>query len=178
MLSPGGAFLLDVPGVLAGKPPNSFALSMGASPGFVVCCNLDSMICLCCSRTEMLRCNCSLMVGSCVTNPGDRQANPTSCIPRPPLSPPLEVSPPADGREAPVFVLAVFFERSSLRGLCREVERSGEDGGSFFTMIFGGTPFRDLQRGKCQSGLGLAAHAEPAAENRGRTLWVNSSPLV
>jgi hypothetical protein len=148
MLSPGGAFLLDVPGVLGGKPPSSlsFALSIGASPGFAVCCNLDSMMCLCCSRTEILRCNCSLIVGSCVTNPGDRQASPTSCIPRPPVSMPLEVSPPADGRE---FVLGVFFERSSLRGRCREVGRSGEDG-SFFTMIFGGTPFLDLRKVACQ----------------------------
>jgi hypothetical protein len=59
---------------------------------------------------------------------------------------PLEVSPPADGRE---FVLGVFFERSSLRGRCREVGRSGEDG-SFFTMIFGGTPFLDLRKVACQ----------------------------
>jgi hypothetical protein len=37
----------------------------------------------------------------------------------------------------------VFLERSSFRGLCREVGKSGEEGGSFFTIIFGGTPFRD-----------------------------------
>jgi hypothetical protein len=37
----------------------------------------------------------------------------------------------------------VFLERSSFRGLCREVGKSGEDGGSFFTIIFGGAPFRD-----------------------------------
>lgn len=30
-----------------------------------------------------------------------------------------------------------------MRGLCREVGGSGEEGGSFFTIIFGGTPFRD-----------------------------------
>lgn len=80
MLNPGGAFLLDVPGVFAGNPLNSLslALSIGASPGFAVCCNRDSMICLCCSRTDKLRCNCSRIVGSCVTKPGERHANPTS----------------------------------------------------------------------------------------------------
>lgn len=36
----------------------------------------------------------------------------------------------------------VFLDRSSFRGLCREVGKSGEEG-SFFTIIFGGTPFRD-----------------------------------
>jgi hypothetical protein len=45
----------------------------------------------------------------------------------------------------------VFLERSSFRGLCREVGKSGEDGGSFFTIIFGGAPFRDLQRSRYQS---------------------------
>jgi hypothetical protein len=150
MLSPGGAFLLDVPGVLGGKPPNSlsFALSIGASPGFAVCCNRDSMSCLCCSRTEMLRCNCSLIVGSCVTNPGDRHASPTSWMPSPPVSMPLEVRLPPEGRE---FEVDVFFERSSMRGRCLEVGRSGEAPGSFFTMIFGGAPFRDLGL-PCQRG--------------------------
>jgi len=143
MLSPGGAFLLDVPGVLAGKPPSSFALSIGASPGLAVCCNLCSMSCLCCSRTEMLRCSCSLIVGSCVTNPGDRHANPTSVIPRPLLSTPLEVNAPPEG-----FVPLAFRERSSFRGRCREVGKSGEVG-SFLTTICGGAPFRDLRKVPC-----------------------------
>jgi len=34
-------------------------------------------------------------------------------------------------------------DRSSFRGLCREVGKSGDEGGSFFTIIFGGAPFRD-----------------------------------
>lgn len=42
------------------------------------------------------------------------------------------------------FALDVFFERSSLRGRWRDVGRSGEEGGSFFTIIFGGAPFRDV----------------------------------
>jgi hypothetical protein len=55
---------------------------------------------------------------------------------------PLEVRPPADGLE---FDVAVFFERSRWRGRCLEVGRSGEVPRSFFTMILGGTPFRDLR---------------------------------
>jgi len=144
MLSPGGGFLFDVPGVLAGNPPSSLslALSIGASPGFAVCCNLASMICRCCSRTEMLRCNCSLIVGSCVTNPGERHASPISVTPNP-ESIPLDVKPPAEGL---VLLGPRFFERSSFRGRWREVARSGEDG-SFFTIICGGAAFRDLQDG-------------------------------
>jgi hypothetical protein len=81
MLRPGGAFRRDVAGVFMPPGPGmepSLALSEGASPGFAVCCSLDSISWRCCSRTEMLRCSCSLIVGSWVTNPGDRQANPTS----------------------------------------------------------------------------------------------------
>lgn len=37
----------------------------------------------------------------------------------------------------------MFLDRSSFRGRCREVGRSGEEGGSFFTKILGGTPFRE-----------------------------------
>jgi hypothetical protein len=71
------------------------------------------------------------MTGSCVTNPGDRQAIPTSWIPKPSLA----VSGRAEaGVDDPVFV---FLERSSLLGLCLVVGSSG-DPGSFFTMIFGG----------------------------------------
>lgn len=173
MLSPGGAFLLVVPGVFRGKPPSSlsFALSIGASPGFAVCCNRDSMSCLCCSRTEILRCNCSLIVGSCVTNPGERQASPTSWIPRPPVSMPLEVRLPAEGR---AFEVDVFFERSSMRGRCLEVGRSGEAPGSFFTMIFGGTPFRDLWL-SCQRGACCGEGTMPIIkEYEIRTSWASS----
>jgi hypothetical protein len=138
MLRPGGAFLLVVAGVFMPPGPAislSLALSIGASPGFAVCNNLDSIICLCCSRTEILRCNCSLIVGSCVTNPGERQAKPTSWIPRP-LS--LDVN----GAFRPVigFEPDAFFDRSSLRGRWRGVGRSGEEG-SFFTTILGGPAF-------------------------------------
>lgn len=100
------------------------------------------MICLCCSRTVMLLCNCSCMLGSCVWKPGERQASPTSCMPRFPLS---RVN-GADGREelpAPASLLLEL--RSSLRGRCRDVcGTSGDDGGSFFTMILGGCPAREL----------------------------------
>lgn len=139
---------MDVPGVFAENPPNSLslALSIGASPGFAVCCSLDSMMCLCCSRTEMLRCNCSLIVGSCVTNPGERHASPMSVTPSP-ESIPLDVKPPAEGL---ALLWDVFLERSSFRGRWREVGRSGEEGGSFFTIILGGAPFRALQKLPCQ----------------------------
>jgi hypothetical protein len=144
MLSPGGAFLFDKPGVLAGKPPSSLslALSIGASPGFAVCCNRDSMMCRCCSRTEILRCSCSLIAGSCVMKPGERHASPISATPSP-ESIPLDVKPPADGLELPS---AEFCERSSFRGRWREAGNSGEDGGSFFTIICGGAAFRALRK--------------------------------
>lgn len=75
----------------------------------------------------MLRCSCSLIVGSCVWKPGDRQANPTSCI-----------DVPADGRElkgAGMDVLVVV--KSSLLGRGREFEViEGDEGGSFLTITF------------------------------------------
>lgn len=44
----------------------------------------------------------------------------------------------------PGLTLDVFLVRSSFRGLWREdAWISGEDGGSFFTIIFGGPPSRD-----------------------------------
>jgi hypothetical protein len=139
MVRPGGAlFRRDIPGVFAAKCP-TLSLSLSApSPFADCCCNLDSMICLWCSRTLMLRCNCSFITGSWVTNPGDKHARPTSWIPRPP-------SLPVSGPRPVAEVVFVFFDRSSFRGRWRAVGRSGEDG-SFFTMIFGGPPaFRELQ---------------------------------
>lgn len=58
-----------------------------------------------------------------------------------------DVSPPADGREEPCVPL----ERSSLRGRWREVGRSGDDGGSFLTIIVGGPAFRILQNCQVQA---------------------------
>ena len=88
MLSPGGAFRFELPaafdenpavcGIVVGVSFSFVAVSTGASPGLAVCCNRISIRCLCCSRTERLRCNCSRMFGSCVTKPGERQASPTS----------------------------------------------------------------------------------------------------
>ena len=87
----------------------------------------------------MLRWSCSRIVGSCVTKPGDRHARPTSWIARPPVSRDVSGAVPFWFEFA---ALELFFERSSLRGLCRDVGRPG-DAGSFFTMIFGGA-FRRL----------------------------------
>ena len=87
----------------------------------------------------MLRWSCSRIVGSWVWKPGERHANPTSCIASPPLS--LAVS-GADGRDdIEPWVWDVLVERSSFRGRCRELAgTSGEEVSSFFTMIFGGRP--------------------------------------
>lgn len=63
------------------------------------------------------------------------------------MSMPLEVRPPAEGRE---FEVDVFFARCSMGGRCLEVGRSGVVR-SFFTTILGGAPLRDLW-GECQLG--------------------------
>lgn len=143
MLSPGGALLRrDMPGVLAANESLSLELS-GPSPLADCCCSRDSMICLWCSRTLMLRCNCSFITGSWVTNPGDKQARPTSWMP----SPSLDVSGRAVWGVLPVVEM-VFFDRSSFLGRWRDVGSSG-DPGSFLTMILGGGPaFRELCAGK------------------------------
>ena len=141
---PAGGLFLDVEGVFR-PPPKAMCSELlvpSGSMGFAVFCSLDSMICLCWSRTEMLLCSCSRIVGSWVWKPGDRHAKPTSCIARPPLS--LAVK-GAEGRDdtAPCPD-EVLDDRSNFRGLCLEVAgTSGEPGGSFFTIIFGG-PCRDL----------------------------------
>lgn len=75
------------------------------------------------------------MLGSCVWNPGDKQARPTSCIVA--LTGNLEL------KGAGIFVV-VF--RSSFRGRCRAlVFAGGEAGGSFFTTIFGFAVLRVLR---------------------------------
>lgn len=66
----------------------------------------------------------------------------------PPLSP-LDVNGPAEGLAVPGLAVDVFLDRSSFRGRWREVGRSGEEGGSFLTIILGGTPFRELQISRC-----------------------------
>ena len=56
--------------------------------------------------------------------------------------PSLAVSGVADGLdERPPGAAAMFVERSSLRGRCRELfGRVGDEGGSFFTTILGALP--------------------------------------
>jgi hypothetical protein len=134
----GGRFLDEDPDGL----PKALLISAdfcpsGPSP-LAVFNSLDSMIDLCCSRTDKLRCMCSRMVGSWVWKPGERTAIPASCIPIPSLA----VSGVADGLdESPAEAAAMFVERSSLRGRCRELfGRDGDAGGSFFTMILGALP--------------------------------------
>ena len=98
MERPGGGLFFDVIGVFKPEPKglSSDVLSPALSVGLADFCRRDSMMCRCCSRTEMLRCSCSRMLGSWVWKPGERHAMPTSCIPRLPLS--LAVK-GADGRE-------------------------------------------------------------------------------
>lgn len=99
-------------------------------------CSLDSMMDRCCSRTVMLRCSCSRRTGSSVWKPGDRQASPTWCIPRPSLA----VMGPAGPRTE-----SVLADKSSLRGLGRGcwADMLGEDGGSFLTTILGALPLHE-----------------------------------
>lgn len=97
--------------------------------------SLDSMIDRCWSLTEILLCSCSLIVGSCVWKPGDKHANPTSCI---------EALP--DGLELRGAGMAVVVFKSSFLGLCRAFgAREGDEGGSFLTIILGFVLFRDLK---------------------------------
>lgn len=108
----------------------SRALLMSGPSPLADFCSLDSMMERCCSRTVMLRCSCSWRTGSSVWKPGDRQASPTWCIPRPSLA----VMGPAGPRTE-----SVLADRSSLRGLGRGLlaVMLGEDGGSFLTTILG-----------------------------------------
>ena len=141
---PFGGLFLEVEGVFMPAPNGlSEVLRLpSGSVGLAVFCNLDSMICLCWSRTEMLLCNCCCIVGSCVWKPGERHARPTSCITSPELS--LAVKGAEGLADCAAWFCDVLDDRSSLRGLWREVAgTSGEDGGSFFTTILGGA-WRDL----------------------------------
>lgn len=142
MDSPGGGpFLRDVVGVfmLLAKVFMSPVREPSSSWGPFPCFCRASMICLCLSRTSILRCSCSRMVGSWVWKPGDRQASPTSCIEA--LSFPVKG---ADGRAERAPELGSVVDKSNRRGLWREVVRSGEEG-SFLTTILGlGAPPRAL----------------------------------
>jgi len=117
MVSPGGGlFLRELEGVSilrwnelgSGRGGSS---SCGGFPPFFWRC---SMICLCLSLTSMLLCSCSLIVGSWVWKPGDKQANPTSCIM---VALSLELMGPA-GRavRAPDEWTMLWLERSRRRG--------------------------------------------------------------
>jgi hypothetical protein len=137
--SPGGGRFLDIDPV---GLPNGLDISDGFCPSgpspLAVLSNLDSIMDLCCSRTDRLRCMCSRMVGSWVWKPGERTAMPASCS----AMPSLAVSGVADGLdERPAGAAAMFVERSSLRGRCRELfGRDGDEGGSFLTTILGALP--------------------------------------
>lgn len=137
----GGPFRLEVVGVRVCTPKS--VVSCVLAPPSLVSCELPgltpfclaSMICLCWSRTSRLLCSCSLIAGSCVWKPGDRQARPTSWIARPAESRAVKG---AEGRavcgpRAP----GVLEERSSLFGRGRADCMLGEPG-SFLTFIIGG----------------------------------------
>lgn len=61
--SPAGRFF-EVVGVFESKRFDSDGFTPSGPSPFAVFCNRDSIIDLCWSRTEILRCNCSLIVGS------------------------------------------------------------------------------------------------------------------
>lgn len=128
MERPGGLFLVDVFGSATLRRFDSDGLMPSGPSPLAEYCSLDSMIDLWWSRTATLRWSCSRMAGSWVWKPGDRQANPTSCIPR---------FPAVNGPRVEV----VAAERSSLRGRCLPERMLGEPGGSFLTA---GPPLRDL----------------------------------
>jgi hypothetical protein len=155
MDSPGGGRFLDMDPV---DLPNGLVVSDGFCPSgpspLAVLSNLDSMMDLCCSRTDRLRCMCSRMVGSWVWKPGERTAMPASCS----AIPSRAVSGVADGlEERPAGAAAMLVVRSSLRGRCRELlGRVGDEGGSFLTTILGALPEpRDLERGGGVRGIPL-----------------------
>ena len=104
-------------------------------------CSRASIIDRCCSRTDILRWSCSLITGSCVWKPGDKQARPTDCILTPSravMGPPgvRAVRPPEEGK---------LVERSNLRGRGRLCMR-GDEVGSCFTVILGLRLLCDLAR--------------------------------
>lgn len=110
MLRLGGTFRRDeIPGVLTEKFPLSLSLPWsGPSPLADCCCRRASIMCLCCSRTLMLRWSCSFIKGSWVTKPGERHANPTSWMPSPslavkgrPVAGPAALDPPLDRSNLP-----------------------------------------------------------------------------
>lgn len=176
MDSPGGG-LRRVEGVL--DPPaaewSPGLLDGSASLGRAERCRRDSMICRCWSRTEMLRCNCSRIVGSCVKKPGDKQARPTSCMPM--LLASRAVRGLADGREVTGWAAVVDpLDRSSRRGRGRDVESSGEAAGSFLTIIFGGLPGRDLVHLSVSAPSRHVSSTVVQGQCKGKGRAVSSSP--
>lgn len=114
----------------AGSSRSALELGSALGPCFACRWSRDSMIERCCSRTEILRWSCSRIVGSCVENPGERHAMPTSWIvARLPLA--VRGVAAALGPEETLGA----FERLSFAGRWRD----GGPGevGSFLTMILG-----------------------------------------
>lgn len=121
MLNPGGAlFRRDMPGVLAAKPGWPSLELSGASPLADCCLFLCSMRCRCCSLTRSLSSRLCLISGSCVTNPGDKQAIPRSWMP----NPPLDVNGRAVAGVLPLVEM-VFWERSNCVGRRRALTGGG-----------------------------------------------------
>lgn len=141
MDSPGGGrFLLDF-GAAEPKRFDSEGLTESGPSPLADFCRRDSIMERCWSLTEILLCSCSLMLGSCVWNPGDRHARPTSCMASPSraVNGPLAVAGP--------WLLATD-DRSSFCGRCLlgPVCMLGDGGDSFLIDIFGAGPplLRDL----------------------------------
>lgn len=165
MDNPGGAlFLRDMPGVLAANcGGSSLSLSEGPSP-LADCCSLASMMWRCCSRTLKLRWSCWFMTGSWVTKPGERQAMPTSWMPR------LSRADMGTAEAGTLEEAFVFLERSSFRGRGRVFDRVG-DPGSFLTTILGCLESARLRRefmsaeaqGETRRGLAYAPLGEDLA---------------
>lgn len=127
--SPGGGLRFKEPGL---DGPNrlesegAIAPSDASSlPGLF---SRASIIDLCWSRTLRLLCSCSLIIGSCVWNPGDKQASPTSFI----FTPSRAVIGPLGPR---TDSLSEETDNSNLRGRGFDCT-VGDAGGSFFTVTF------------------------------------------
>lgn len=105
-------------------------------------------------------------------NPGERQASPTSCI----VALSFDVR-GAEGRavRAPDVFNVVLPDRSNFRGRCRDVGISGEEGGSFFTIIFGPCGVLDALGERFPSAL---CADEPSLEEGGEALSLAGLELL